>query len=104
MRNIKPIHDKVLARMLEPVGDERIMNGVIITERNLGEESIRPRWFEILSVGAEQTEMSAGEFVLVPHGRWSRGLDLEGTLREADKIFLLDNDALLGTSDVNPLS
>jgi hypothetical protein len=103
MRTITPIRDKVLAKMLEPVGDERTMNGIILTEKNLGEESIRPRWFEILSVGPEQTEMAAGEFVLVPHGRWSRGIDLDNTLREADKIFLLDNESLMGKSDVNPL-
>jgi co-chaperonin GroES (HSP10) len=104
MRTIRPIHDKVLAKMLEPVGDERKVGGIILTERNLGEESVRPRWFEVISVGPEQTEMQAGEFVLVPHGRWSRGVDIDGTLRESDKLFLLDNDSLLGTSDVNPLA
>lgn len=103
MTTIKPIRDKVLAKMLEPVGAERIVNGIILTATNLGEESIRPRWFEVISVGPEQSMLQAGEYVLVPHGRWSRGIDLDNTLREEDKIFLLDNDALMGTSDVNPL-
>jgi co-chaperonin GroES (HSP10) len=104
MRNITPIRDNVMAKMLEPVGQERNVNGIILTERNLGEESIRPRWFEVICVGPEQTDLQAGSFVLVPHGRWSRGLDVDGTLREADKLFLLDNESLMGTSDVNPLA
>jgi hypothetical protein len=103
MKTITPIRDNVIGQMLEPVGDERTVNGLILTEKNLGEESVRPRWFLVTHCGPEQKDMTPGMFVLVPHGRWSRGLNLEGTLREADKLFLLDNEALMGTSDVNPL-
>mgnify|MGYP003630848450 CR=1 FL=1 len=103
MKTLTPIHENIIGRMLEPIGKERSTKaGLVLTERNLGEEAIRNRWFEVTHVGPEQKYIAVGEYVLVPHGRWSRGIDLEGTLREEDKLFLLDNDAMLMSSDELP--
>jgi len=100
MMNITPIRDKIIGRMVESIGlERRTRAGLIIAGHDFAEQNIKPRWFEVLFVGPEQTDVRPGEFVLVPHGRWSRGLDLENTRREEDKIFLLDNEALLGVSD-----
>lgn len=104
MKNITPLGDKVLGRMLEVVGQERHTDGgLIITEDTMTEGAIRPRWFEITHVGPKQQEFSRGDYVLVAHGRWSRGIDVDGTKREEDKLFLLDTDEFLGASDIHPL-
>lgn len=103
MRDITPLHDNVLGIMIEPIGAERVANGIIITETNLGEGTIRPRWFSITHVGPEQIDVIPGDYVLMPHGRWSRGLDIEGTRREEDKLFRLDINDMLGVSKENPL-
>jgi co-chaperonin GroES (HSP10) len=100
MRNLNPIRDKVIGRMLEAIGNERrTKGGLVLTEKNFGEETIRPRWFEVTHVGPDQKDVKAGNYILVPHGRWSRGLDFYGTSREEDKLFLLDNDAIMMVSD-----
>jgi co-chaperonin GroES (HSP10) len=104
MKKIKPLHDKVLAVMIEPIGIERrTRGGMILTEKNFGEDTIRSRWFKIMYVGDEQKDVKPGQYVLMPHGRWSRGLDLDGTHREEDKLFLLDNNDMLATTDQDPL-
>jgi hypothetical protein len=90
--------------MLEPVGQERTTRGgVIVVEKDMDESAIRPRWFEVTHVGPEQEDVTVGQYVLMPHGRWSRGIDLAGSRQIQDMVFLLDNDSILGTSDVNPL-
>ena len=106
MREITPIRDKILGRMLETFGANRTTpGGLVLTETDMNaENAIRPRWFEVTHVGPEQEEILAGQYVLVEHGRWSRGINLEGTMREEDKLFLIDNDEMLMVSDNDPLS
>jgi len=105
MREFKPLGDKIIGMMCDPIGSERSTKaGLIIRAKNLDEDSIRPRWFEVTHVGPEQDKVKTGDYVLVPHGRWSRGIDLKGTMKEEDKFFLLDNEELLMISDVLDLS
>jgi len=101
---LKPLRDKVIGRMLEPVGMERkSQGGVIMKEDDFGESAIRPRWFEVTHVGPDQDQISVGQYILLPHGRWSRGIDMDGSMREEDKLFLVDHDDILGTSDDSPI-
>ncbi len=104
IKNIKPLHKNVLARMIEGYGERKTASGLILQDQDGTEESIRPRWFEVAFVGPEQEDVAAGDYVLVAHGRWSRGIDVVGHQRAEDKIFLLDLEEILGTSKVNPLN
>jgi co-chaperonin GroES (HSP10) len=103
MTNIRAIGNKVLGKMIEPVGrDRKTAAGIIITENNMSESAIRSRWFHVTSVGPTQTSVKEGQYVLVAHGRWSHGINLENTYREEDKIFRIDPDEMLLVSDENP--
>lgn len=102
---LTPLRDKILGYMLEPVGAERkTLGGIILTEKDMDETAVRARWFEVTHVGPEQETIKVGQYILLPHGRWSRGIDIDGTHREEDKLFLIDNEAILGYSDDNPIS
>lgn len=104
MTNIRAIGNKVLGRMIEPVGRERkTAAGIIITENNMADSAIRNRWFQVISVGPDQPYIAQDQYVLVEHGRWSRGIDVHGTSRPEDFIFNIDADSILGTRDDNPL-
>lgn len=105
MKQIYPIRDKVLGRMLDPVGGAKTTaGGVIVVEQDMTDGAIRPRWFEVTHVGPEQQDVVAGQYVLVPHGRWSRGLDVNGTHRVEDFVFLIDHTDILGIQDDRPVS
>lgn len=97
MKTIKPIHDKVLAKMIDGFGHFKTTSGIIIAEKEMTEGSIRPRWFEIMYTGPEQADVQPGEYVLMAHGRWSRGIDYEG-----DKVYFLDNEEMLAVSNELP--
>lgn len=103
MRKITPLGDKVLGRMIDGFGEKRTAGGLIVQEAEGTSESIRPRWFEVIAVGPDQSDVAQGEYILVPHGRWSRGLDVEGTNRKEDLVFNIDMEAALAVSVENPL-
>ena len=104
MKKIKPLDDKVLGRMIERMGETTTNKaGVIILEDQSSDQFLRPRWFEVTHTGPNQKDVFPGQFVLVTNGRWSRGIDLEGSHKEADKLFLIDNNEMLLVSENNPL-
>jgi co-chaperonin GroES (HSP10) len=100
MKTIKPIHDKVLAKMVDGFGEKKTAGGLIIQEKDGTADAIRPRWFEVVYTGPEQQDVNPGDYVLVAHGRWSRGV----TIDPADeyKLYFLDNEEMLAVSDELP--
>jgi co-chaperonin GroES (HSP10) len=99
MRIIVPLHDKVIATMVDSFGEQRSSGGVIYLENEGSAESIRPRWFKVVAVGPDQKDVAVDQYVLVEHGRWSRGINIEGTGRNEDRIFHIDMDSALLVSD-----
>ena len=72
--------------------------GIIIPGDNGTTAGIRPRWAMVVAVGPEQHDVKVGEFILVDHGRWTRGVavEMEGkpaVIRRVDaKDILLSSD------------
>lgn len=95
---ILPLSDNVLVRDMK--FDGRITSTGIILPGDDGKDSgIRPRWAQIYAVGPEQKEVKVGQWVLVSHGRWTRGIDLE--LENGEKMTLrkIDLAEMLMISD-----
>jgi hypothetical protein len=59
---------------------------------------IRPRWGKIYALGPEVKGLEVGQYIMVSHGRWSRGIKIEDengevTIRKVDpKDILLVSD------------
>lgn len=90
---IRPLNDAVIVS--DMTFDERITTGgiVLLNDNGTG-RGIRPRWGQVYAVGPEQTDVSIGDWVLVAHGRWTRGIDVEDengkiTLRRVDPKDIL---------------
>ena len=62
---------------------------------NLG--GIHLRWGEVIAVGNEQQDVSVGQYVMVAHGRWSRGFELNG-----ETVRTVDPNDVLGIQDEEP--
>ncbi len=94
---LQALSDSVLVE--DMTFDERISNGGIVLLNDNGKSSgIRPRWGKVYAVGPEQQDVRVGEWILVAHGRWTRGLDIEDdsgkrTIRKIDpKDILMSAD------------
>jgi hypothetical protein len=96
-QQLKALQNNVLVS--DMVFDERISTGGIVLLNDNGKgNGIRPRWGRVYAVGPDQKDVVVGDWVLVAHGRWTRGLDLEDetgqlTIRKIDpKDILLVSD------------
>lgn len=76
--------------------DERItQSGLILRNDNGTTLGIRPRWARVYAVGPDQTDVKVGDWILVAHGRWTRGLEIEDDNGEKIIRKVDPNDILL---------
>lgn len=94
---LKPLNDSVIVS--DMTFDERISTGGIVILNDNGKGTgIRPRWGQVYAVGPEQHDVQVGEWILVAHGRWTRGIEIEDEtgkkmLRRVDpKDIMLQTD------------
>ena len=73
--------------------------GIILTNDDGRGAGIRPRWGKVYSVGRLQKEIKVGEWVLVEHGRWTRGVLLQKPNGEELVIRRVDFKDIMATSD-----
>ena len=69
--------------------------GIIIPDDNGTTKGIRPRWGQVYAVGPDQHDVQPGQWILVAHGRWTRGLDIEDELGKKTIRKVDPNDILL---------
>lgn len=94
---LKPLKDTIIVSDMN--FDERITQGGIILRNDDKKSSgIRPRWCKVYAIGPEQDTVEVGQYILVAHGRWTRGIKIEDengevTIRKVDpKEILLVSD------------
>jgi len=71
----KALKGKVLVTDLER--GSRLIGGIIIPDDNGKSEGIRPRWGRVYSVGEDITDITAGQWILIENGRWTRMLKVK---------------------------
>jgi co-chaperonin GroES (HSP10) len=69
-------------------------SGIIIPNSDGKLEGVHARWGKVYAVGDSQQDVQVGQYVLVKHGRWTRGTlieDQEGekTIRRVDDADIL---------------
>lgn len=90
---LRPLGNSVIVS--DMLFDERISRGgIVIVNDNGTTKGIRPRWGHVYAVGPDQTDVRVGEWILIAHGRWTRGIDIEDengkkTLRRVDPDDIL---------------
>jgi len=98
---LRPIRDKVLVCDME-FGIEKTASGILLTSDDGKRSGIHPRWARVYAIGPEQTSVEIGQWILLSHGRWSRGIDYVTPDGEKITIRMADNDAILLVSDHKP--
>lgn len=90
VEKLKFMHDQVIVSDMK--FDERVTSGgIVLLNDDKKSSGIRPRWAKIYGVGPEQKdpELQPGKYILISHGRWTRGITVETpegkvTLRKVD--------------------
>jgi hypothetical protein len=79
----------------------RTAGGIIITDDNVKETGIRPRWSQVSLIGEGVTDIAVGDWILLPHGRWTNRLKFEIAGERVD-LWMIDPEDILMVSDENP--
>ncbi len=94
IESLRAIGDTII--VTDMVFDERITHsGIIIPNDDMKNSGIRPRWAKVYALGPDQTSVKIGQYVLVAHGRWSRGVKIEDSEGEKTIRRVDPNDILL---------
>jgi len=91
---LKPLNDTILVSDMY-FGERITSGGIILRNDDSKSVGIRPRWCKVYAIGPEQKDVEVGQYILVAHGRWGRGIKIEDengdqTIRKVDP-----NDILL---------
>lgn len=99
---IQPLRDCVMIEEMQ-FGMQTTKAGLIIIDDDGADHGIKPRWGRVHAVGPDQKDISVGQYILINHGRWTRGVEIEDP--ESGKsvtIRMVDNKDILLVSD-NPM-
>lgn len=98
--DIQPIGKRVLVCKMR-FGDIKTKGGLILLDDDGKEQGIHPRWGRVYAVGAKQQDVSVGQWILVAHGRWTRGMIVEKD-GVKEEVRMVDEKDILLVSDAEP--
>jgi len=98
--DITPLKKRVLVSDMH-FGETRTKGGIILTDDDGSESGIHPRWGKVYAIGDQQEDVTVGQWVMVSHGRWSRGFKIKKEGVELEVRMIDENDILL-VSDEEP--
>jgi co-chaperonin GroES (HSP10) len=97
INKLRALHDSVIVEEMNFSG-RQLSSGILLPSDNGKSSGIRPRWGKVYAVGPKNTDVHAGQWICVAHGRWTRGIDIEDsdgvkTIRRVDPkdIMLVSN-------------
>lgn len=98
-----PIKDNVIVEDMN-FGERTTSGGIILQSDDGTDEGIKARWGRVYAKGpANKDPYEVGQWILIDHGRWSRGIDLEDPdTGEIVKLRRADPKDILAVSDEQP--
>jgi co-chaperonin GroES (HSP10) len=97
VKKFHPLNDNIIVTDMK--FKERISSGgIVILDDDMKNTGIRPRWARVYAIGPKQTDVEVGQYVLIAHGRWTRGVTIEDDTGEK-VIRRVDNNDILLVSD-----
>jgi len=98
IETIRALHDNILVKDMH-FGERFTSNGILLPGDDKTSTGIRPRWAEVYAIGDKQTDVTVGQYVLVSHGRWTRGIKIEIDDKDIT-LRRIDNNDILLVSDI----
>jgi co-chaperonin GroES (HSP10) len=98
---LKPLNDNVIVSDMN-FEERKTAGGIVLLGDDGKTEGIRHRWGKVYAIGPAQTDVKIGDWILVEHGRWTRGVTIvedDGTERIIRRV---DVNAILMVTDEDP--
>lgn len=101
IKSITPILDHILVTDIN-FGEQTTKSGIVLRSDNGKSEGIKPRWGQVYAVGPDRKDVSVGEWCLIEHGRWTRGIEVFINDEEKIEVFRIDPEGILMVTDEKP--
>lgn len=98
---IKPLKDNVIVVDMN-FDEQKTASGIIIQSDDGKSEGVKPRWGKVWAVGPTQTDVKVGEWILVEHGRWTRGVTVEDENGNEIIIRRVETKSIMMVTDEKP--
>jgi len=99
--DVRPIRNRVLVSNMH-FGEQKTASGLIISNDDGKERGIYPRWGQVYAKGPEnKDDYSVGDWILVEHGRWTRGVDIDNGNEELT-IRMVEAESVLAYQTEKP--
>lgn len=99
--NIRAIQDRVIVKNMY-FGEQTTKGGIILGSDDGKTRGIYPRWGQVHSKGPlNKDPYEVGDWILVEHGRWTRGVNIDNDGDEFE-MRMVDTENILAYSDEKP--
>lgn len=97
VKKIHPLNDTIIVS--DMAFDERLTHGgIVLLNDDMKSSGIRPRWGRVYATGPDQKDIQVGQYILISHGRWTRGIKIQDD-EGVRVIRKVDNKDILLVSD-----
>jgi hypothetical protein len=96
---VRALKDHVLVKEMN-FGARQTSSGIFLLSDDMRTAGIRPRWACVYAIGPHQKVIKEGQWILVSHGRWTRGVDIEDSTGEITIRRIDPKDVLLISDDI----
>ena len=103
IKSLVPVGDTIIVSDMK--FDVRITSGgILLPNDDMKSSGIRPRWAKIYGLGPDvkDPDLQIGKYILISHGRWTRGVTIEDESGSRE-IRRVDNNDILLVSDTEPM-
>ena len=98
---IIPLNDNILVSDMN-FNERKTAGGIVLLSDDGKSEGVRHRWGKVWAIGPKQQDVKIGDWILVEHGRWTRGITFVDENGEEKVIRRIDVNAILMVTDEEP--
>jgi len=100
-KKIRAVGNRVLVTDMF-FGEQKTESGIVIGNDDGKTRGIYPRWAKVFAKGPlNNDEYKVGDWILVEHGRWTRGMKIETDDGEIE-IRMVESESILAYSEDKP--
>jgi co-chaperonin GroES (HSP10) len=99
---LTPVLDRVIVTGMH-FGEQKTASGIIIRDDDGTTRGIYPRWAKVHAKGNKNVdEYQIGDWVLVEHGRWTRGVKIDEGTGSPIEVRMVEAESILGWQSEDP--
>lgn len=99
--NVRAVGNRVLVTDMH-FGEQTTKSGIVLTSDDGKTRGIYPRWAKVFCKGPKNNDpYEAGQWILVEHGRWTRGFKVKHDGEEKE-LRMVEAESILAYSNERP--